>query len=137
MWGLSLGSSAAALLASCSFACPSPQSATSLGLPATALPQVLSAPAARLCPSYWSGSMFLLYLLGCQTSIQFNCLSILVVFLFLNCCFPSFGCATRHNMSTYTILSGSPPIVLVSSLINVSIFHSTWLDTLWTDLSDS
>ena len=41
--------------ASCSLACPIPQSATSLGLPAAALPCVLSAPAAHLCPSCWSG----------------------------------------------------------------------------------
>ena len=40
-------------------------------------------PAAHLCPSYRSGWMFLLYLLCCQTSIQFNCLSVLVVFRFL------------------------------------------------------
>ena len=39
--------------------------------------------AADLCPSYWSGRMFLLYLLGCQTSIQFNFLSVLVVFKFV------------------------------------------------------
>ena len=30
-------------------------------------------------------------------------------FLFLNCCCPSFGCARRHSVSTYTsILAGSP-----------------------------
>ena len=68
--------------ASCSPACPAPQSATSLGPPATALLQVLSAPAAHLRPSYWSGRMFLIYLLGCQTSIEFDFLSVLVVFVF-------------------------------------------------------
>ena len=36
---------------------------------------------AHLCPSYWSGWMFL-QLLGCQTSMQFDCLSVLVVFCF-------------------------------------------------------
>ena len=41
-------------------------------------------PAACLRTPYQSGWMFLLYLLGCWTSIQFNFLSILVVFLFLN-----------------------------------------------------
>ena len=31
------------------------------------------------------------------------------LFLFLNCCCPSFGCARRHSMSTYTfILARSP-----------------------------
>ena len=59
-----------------------PQSATSLGPPAAALPPVLSASAAHLRPSYWSGWMFLLYLLGCQTSMQFDFLSVVVVFCF-------------------------------------------------------
>ena len=49
--------------ASCPTACPVP-------LPAAALLWVLSAPAAQLRSSYWSGWMFLLYLLGCQTSIS-------------------------------------------------------------------
>ena len=44
--------------------------------------QVLSIPAACLHPSYWSGWMFLLYLLGCWTSTQFDFLSVLVVFVF-------------------------------------------------------
>ena len=39
-------------------------------------------PAACLRPSYWSEWMFLLYLLGCQTSIQFDFLLVLVVFVF-------------------------------------------------------
>ena len=47
-------------------------------LPATALPQILSTLATRLHPSYWSGWMFLLYLLGCRTSIQFDFLAVLV-----------------------------------------------------------
>ena len=38
--------------------------------------------AACLHPSYWSGWMFLLYLLGCPTSIQFNFLSVMVAFCF-------------------------------------------------------
>ena len=38
--------------------------------------------AAGLHPAYWSGGMFLLYLLGCWTSIQFDFLSVLVVFCF-------------------------------------------------------
>ena len=49
---------AAASPASCSFAHPTPQSATSLGPPAPTLPQVLSTPAARLQPSYRSGECF-------------------------------------------------------------------------------
>ena len=39
-------------------------------------------PAARLRPSYRSGWMCLLYLLGCWTSMQFDFLSFLVVFVF-------------------------------------------------------
>ena len=59
-----------------------PRSATSLGPPAAALLWLLSAPAACLCPSYWSVWMLLLYFLGCRTSMQFNFLSVLVVFCF-------------------------------------------------------
>ena len=51
------------------------------------LPRVPSAPAAchhPSYPSYQSGRMFLLYLLGCRTSVQFDFLSVLVVlFCFL------------------------------------------------------
>ena len=47
-------------------------------LPATTLPRVLSTPAAYVCLCYWPGRMFLLYLLGCRTSIQFDFLAVLV-----------------------------------------------------------
>ena len=60
---------------------PSLQSAALLVL--QLLPcQESSPPTACLCPSYWSGWMFLLKLLDCPTSIQLNFLSILVVFCF-------------------------------------------------------
>ena len=39
-------------------------------------------PSAHLRPSYQSGWMFLLYLLGCRTSIQFAFLAVLLVFCF-------------------------------------------------------
>ena len=56
-----------------------------VGLPS--LPAATSlrvfAPAARLRPSYRSGRMFLLHLLGCWTSTEFNFLTVLF-FLFLN-----------------------------------------------------
>ena len=42
-----------------------------------------SPPGCCLHPSYRSGWMFLLYLLGCQTSIQFDFLSALFLFFFL------------------------------------------------------
>ena len=74
VWGL--GS------ASCRTACPIPQSTISRGPPATALLGVLSDPAALLCPSYRSGWIFLLYLLGCRTSMQFDFMSVLVVLFF-------------------------------------------------------
>ena len=44
---------------------------------------VLSVLTACLCPSYQSGLMFLLYLLGYRTSIQFDFLAVLVVILLL------------------------------------------------------
>ena len=59
------------------------QSAKSLS-PAT-LPQLASAVAAHLRPTYQSGRMFCLHLLGCQTSMRFDFLSVLVVFFILNC----------------------------------------------------
>ena len=57
---------------------------TSLGPPAPPLLRVLSAPAACLRPFYRSGWMFLVYLFGCRTSIQFDFLSVLVFFFFLS-----------------------------------------------------
>ena len=46
--------------------------------------------------------------------MQFDFLSVLVGFLFLNYCCPSFGCARRHSVSTYTsILAGSLWVVFV------------------------
>ena len=102
-----------------------PQSATSLG-PA-ALSEVLSALAACLRPSYRCGWMFLLYILGCRTFVQFDFLSVLVVFLFLNCCCPSFGCARRCSVSTYaSILAGSSWNYFLNHL-----FWVTWTLTLY------
>ena len=49
-------------------------------------------PAACLRPSYQSGWMFLLYLLGCRTSIQFDFLSVLVVCLVCFCFCFRFSC---------------------------------------------
>ena len=53
------------------------------------------------CPSYWSGRMFLLLLLCCWTSIQFDFLAVLVIFCFLICCCSSFGC-TRDKVYLHT-----------------------------------
>ena len=103
--GLSQGPPAAASLASCSFARRAPQSATSLGLPAAAL---LGSPLHPGCPSsplllVWvsvsSLSPWLLDFHTVQFSVSFG------GFLFLNCCCPSFGCARRHSVSTYSSLN--------------------------------
>ena len=51
-----------------------------------------------------------------QISVSSGC------FLFLNCCCPSFGCARRHNVSTYSsILAGS----MVYDLFNV-LLHAVF-----------
>ena len=94
--------------ASCSLACPVPQSTTSLGLTATALSRVPSTLDASLHPSDRSGWMFLFLSLWFSDfhTVRFSVSS--GCFLFLNCC-PSFGCARRHSVSTYaSILAGSP-----------------------------
>ena len=80
--GLSTHKCGASGSASCPTAYLVPQSTTLVGPPATAPLRVLSAPAARVHPSYRSGWMILLYLLGCQTYMQFDFLSVLVVFCF-------------------------------------------------------
>ena len=62
------------------------------------------------CPSppllpVWNGSSLTHWLSDFRT-VQFSLSS--GCFLFLNCCCPSFGCARRHSVSTYTfILAGS------------------------------
>ena len=69
--------------ASCSLACPIRATIRHLtGSTSCHLAVSPLCPAARLHPSYRSRWMFLLYLLGCQTSIQFNFLWVLVVFCF-------------------------------------------------------
>ena len=72
-------STSCSLLGSCSLDCPAPQSTASLGPPATVLLRVLSAQLPVPTPPTGLDEC-LLYLLGCQTSIQFNFLSVLVVF---------------------------------------------------------
>ena len=95
-------------LVSCSFACPTPQSATLLGPPAAALQRVLSTqlpspPLLRVWMDVSSLSPWLLDFHTVRFSVSSGC------FLFINCCCPSLGCARRHGMSTYaSILAGSP-----------------------------
>ena len=104
MWGHRGASHHLVGSASCSLACPIPQSTTSLGPPAHALPRVLttwlliSAPPTDLgeCFSFISLVVALPYSsIFCQFWMFF------FVFLFLNCCCPSFGCARRCSVSTY------------------------------------
>ena len=119
--GLSMHECGSTGSASCPTARPVPQSTTSLGPPAAALPGPSAAtlptshcPAASPlhpgCPSpplllVWmnvsSLSPWLLDFHTVQFSFSSGC------FLFLNCCCP-FGCVRRHSVSTYTsILAGS------------------------------
>ena len=94
--------------ASCSLACPVPQSTTSLGPPAPALLQILSAwlPASDPPTGLDECFFFISLVVGLPYSLIF---CQFWLFLFLNCCCPSFGCARRHSMSTYTfILARSP-----------------------------
>ena len=112
-----LGSTSCSFLASCSRACPAPQSSTLLHPPAVVLPTpVLLPPCCResspascaslpLLPVWMNVSSLSPQLLDFHT-VQFSVSS--GCFLFLNCCCPSFGCARRHSVSTYaSILAGS------------------------------
>ena len=84
------------------------------------------APDAHLHPSYWCGWMFLLYLLGCRTSIEFDFSVSSGCFLFLNCCCPSFGCERRHSVSTYaSIVSGNLDRVILDFHLSKSLLFIT------------
>ena len=100
---------------SCSQACPIPQSATLLGLPAPALPRVLSAPAARLLPPLlpvWLDVSSLSPWLWVFHTVWFSVSS--GCFLFLNCCCPPFGCARRHSVSTYSSYLAGVVLICIS-----------------------
>ena len=111
---------------------------TGSGPPATALPRVLSTPASHLCPSYQSGLMFLLLLLGCRTSIQVDFLAVLIVFCFSICCCLSVGCARRHSVCTFAfILARSPHRLrhfVIAALMDYGHFPvwPLWIVLLWT-----
>ena len=119
--GLSMCECGAVGSASCRTACPVAQSATSLGPPAaTLLAPVLQPPpclesSLPHCPSppllpVWMNASALSPWLSDFHTVQFSVSS--GCFLFLNCCCPSFGCARRHSVSTYTsILAGSPSLL--------------------------
>ena len=107
--------------ASCSFARRAPQSATSLGPPATTLLRVLSARLPVSAPPTGLDECFFLspWLSDFHTvgfSVSSGC------FLYLNCCCPSFGCARRCSVSTYaSILAGSPLLFHIVLKIYVNI----------------
>ena len=100
--------------ASCSLASPVPQSSTLLGLPAATLPCVLlpdrlSPPLLLVWMNVSSLSPWLLDFHTVRFSANSGC------FLFLNCCCPSFGCARRSSVSTYTSsLAGRPQFSLLN-----------------------
>ena len=90
--------------ASCSLACPIPQSATLLADCHQSSPPQLPICAPPTGLDECSLSPWLSDFHTVRFSVSSGC------FLFLNCC-PSFGCARRHSVSTYaSILAGSPQI---------------------------
>ena len=120
--------------ASCSLACPVPQSATLLGPPAvpcceSSPPSCLSLP---LLPVWMNVSSLSPWLLDFHT-VWFSGSS--GCFLFLNCCCPSFGCARRHSVSTYaSILAGRRFSLLFSNKTLISwtqsqLYGVTWQST--------
>ena len=94
--------------ASCSLACPIPQSTTSPGLPATTLPRVLSAWLPVFAsPTGPDECFFFIYLVvRLPYSLIFCQFWLFFVFKLL---LSFFCCARRHSESTYaSILAGSP-----------------------------
>ena len=112
--GLSPCPPAAVSLASCSFAHPTPQSATLLHNPppwwvCQPLPCCESSPPGCSSPPLlviWMNVSSLSPWLSDFHTVRFVVSS--GCFLFLNCYCPSFGCARRHSVSIYaSILAGS------------------------------
>ena len=65
-------------------------------------------PVLHLCPTYLSRWIWLLQILVCWTSIQFNFLRVRGVLCFVSCD-SSYGCARRQSMSPCaSLLTGSP-----------------------------
>ena len=90
----------------------SPQSTTSPDPPAAALPRILSAQLPVSTPPTGQDECVFFNALVVGLPVWFSVSS--GCFLFLNCCGPSFGCARRHSVSTYTsIFSFSLYIVLL------------------------
>ena len=93
--------------ASCSLAYCISQSTTSLGLPAAALPRILSAWLPISAPPIGLDECFFFISLV----VGLPCSSIFCqfwLFFVFNCC-PPFGCVRSHSVSTYaSILAGSP-----------------------------
>ena len=93
--------------ASCSLACPVPQSATSLGPVAAALPRVLAAQLPIFAPPTGLDECF--FFISLVVRLPYSSIFCQFwLFLFLNCCCSSSGYARRHSVSTYaSILAGS------------------------------
>ena len=92
--------------------------------PASTLPWVLSSLAAPFCPSYCSGWNFLLSLLGCRTSKQFDILAVLVIFCSWICC-SSFGCVKRWSVYLHFHLGRKSAIIDILKFMNGNI--SIWV----------
>ena len=86
---------------------------------------VLSTPAAHLLHSYQSEWMFLLYLLGCQASTQFDFSGSSGSFLFLNWLFPSFSCVRRWSVSTYASILAGTPVFNIFNLFFIGDYFSS------------
>ena len=99
--------------ASCSLACPVPQSTPSLGPPAPALLQILSAwlPASDPPTGLDECFFFISLVVGLPYSLIF---CQFWLFLFLNCCCPSFGCVRRRSVSTYASILARSLFFLIS-----------------------
>ena len=108
--------------ASCSLACPVPQSATLLGPPAAASrhlavsPLCPGSPSTPLLPVWMNVSSLSPWLLDFHT-VQFSVSP--ACFLFLNCCCPSFGCARRHSVSTYASILAAIMIFFFDDIVRL------------------
>ena len=104
--GSSMRECGAVASASCSLACPGPQSATSLGPPDAPLLWVLSPRLPASAPPTSLDECF--FFISLVVRLPYSSIFCqFLLFLFLNCCCPSFGCVRRDSVSTYaSILAG-------------------------------
>ena len=128
--------------------CLAPQSATSLGLPATILPTLFlqlppchesslpgcpSLPLLQVCVNVSSLIPCLSDFHTVRFSVSSGC------FLFINCYCPSFGCARRHSVSTYTSTlarSASLSLFLLMSMVKGFLIFFKFLNNQLLDFFD-